>query len=63
MFSEGSGYAKRLLAAQWSGKQSYLKSTSTLKEVVWLKYGHGSCMHYEEIVSSVPASQLAMMSP
>ena len=25
MFSEKSGYAKRRLAAQWSGKQSYLK--------------------------------------
>ena len=24
MFSEKSGYAKRRLAAQWSGKQSYL---------------------------------------
>ena len=25
MFSEKSGYAKRRLAGQWSGKQSYLK--------------------------------------
>ena len=30
MFSEKSGYAKRRLAAQWSGKQSYLKSTNNL---------------------------------